>query len=441
MHRKLIEGFSKKTKEEKANWIVEHFLDNDADARKLLLAYWHRDEAVQKLHDEFSENTLSNFYMPFGIAPNFLINDQPYVLPMVIEESSVVAAACKSAKFWLQRGGFKAYVQSMRKPGQVHFLIHTTAERLNTFFEQILKKQLLKDTREITKSMQARGGGILDIKLKDKSEELVDYFQIEAVFDTCDAMGANFINSCLEQFAQTLKREVNSGDHFDQEEKVSLQVIMSILSNYTPECIAHAEVSCPINALEDDFEMTAEEFARKFHQAVNIAKIEPYRAITHNKGIMNGVDAVVIATGNDFRAVEACAHAYSSKDGKYKSLTHCELNDEIFRFWIDLPIALGTVGGLTILHPLVGLSLKMLGNPSAKKLMEVITVSGLAQNFAALLSLVTTGIQQGHMKMHLLNILNQLGATEEEKNHFINFFKDKTLSHHIILKEWKKLRD
>ncbi|XOD67496.1 MAG: hydroxymethylglutaryl-CoA reductase, degradative [Flavobacteriales bacterium Tduv] len=441
MHRKLIDGFSKKNKEEKANWLVEHFFDNDVDARRLLLAYWHEDEALQKLHDEFSENTISNFYMPFSVAPNFLINDQPYVLPMVIEESSVVAAACKSAKFWFDRGGFKTYVQSMRKPGQVHFLMHTTAERLNTFFEKVLKKQLIKDTQEITRRMQLRGGGILDIKLKDKSEELVDYFQIEALFDTCDAMGANFINSCLEQFAQTLKREAESGYYFNEEEKISLQVIMCVLSNYTPECIADAEVSCPINALKDDFGMTAEDFARKFHQAVNIAEIEPYRATTHNKGIMNGVDAVVIATGNDFRAVEACAHAYSSKNGKYTSLTHCELKDGIFRFWIDLPIAVGTIGGLTILHPLVKLSLKMLGNPSAKKLMEIIAVSGLAQNFAALRSLVTTGIQKGHMKMHLFNILNQLKATESEKKYFINFFKNKTVSHHLVLKEWKKLKE
>ncbi|XCI75315.1 MAG: hydroxymethylglutaryl-CoA reductase, degradative [Flavobacteriales bacterium] len=440
MNKKLIEGFSKKTKEEKLDWVAQCFLDNDPEVRKLLLTYWHEDVALQKLHDEFSENTLSNFYMPFAIAPNFLINDEPYVLPMVIEESSVVAAACKSAKFWLERGGFKTHVQSIRKPGQVHFLMHTTISRLEKFFKQVLEERLFKGTEEITKSMRARGGGILEITLKDKSVELSDYFQIEAIFDTCDAMGANFINSCLEQFTQILKWEVAASDHFDEEEKNSLQVIMCILSNYTPECIAHAEMSCQIKVLEDDFGMTAKEFASKFHRATDIAVCEPYRSVTHNKGIMNGVAAVAIATGNDFRAIEACAHAYACKSGRYTSLTNFELKDDLFRFWIDLPIAVGTVGGLTTLHPLVRLSLRMLGNPSAKKLMEIIAVSGLAQNFAALSSLITNGIQQGHMKMHLLNILNKLGATDAEKNYFVNFFKDKTVSHHLVLKEWKKLK-
>ncbi len=278
------------------------------------------------------------------------------------------------------------------------------------------------------------------IKLIDKTSELADYYQLKASFNTVDSMGANFINSCLEQFGKTLKEEVAQSDAFSEDEKNSLQIVMNILSNFTPDCIVRAEVSCKIDDLKDDSGISNEEFAWKFKQAVTIAEIEPYRATTHNKGVMNGIDAVVIATGNDFRATEACAHAYASKDGKYKSLTHCTTDNGIFRFWIDLPISVGVVGGLTNLHPLVKFSLALLGKPSAQELMSILAVSGLAQNFAALRSLVTTGIQKGHMKMHLFNILNQFGATEEEKQYFVNYFKDKTVSHHEVISELEKLR-
>ena len=211
---------------------------------------------------------------------------------------------------------------------------------------------------------------------------------------------------------------------------------MSILSNYVPECLVHAEVSCNISEL--GFE-NSELFAQKFVQAVQIANAETYRAVTHNKGIMNGIDAVVIATGNDFRAIEAGAHAYAAKSGRYKSLTNASIENGIFKFWIDIPLALGTVGGLTKLHPLSKLSLKMLGNPSAKELMEIIAVAGLAQNFAALRALTTTGIQKGHMKMHLTNIIKQLGASDAEKQYLIDFFEHKTITHNAVVQAYNKL--
>jgi hydroxymethylglutaryl-CoA reductase len=308
------------------------------------------------------------------------------------------------------------------------------------FFNFKLKSRLFEATEAITKNMRNRGGGILNIHLIDKTAELANYFQLKASFDTVDSMGANFINSCLELFGKTLKEEVEKDENFTQDEKDSLQIVMNILSNFTPDCIVRAEVSCKIEDLKDDSGISNEEFATKFKRAVTIAEIEPYRATTHNKGIMNGVDAVVIATGNDFRATEACAHAYAAKDGKYSSLTHCTIDNGIFRFWIDLPISVGVVGGLTNLHPLVKFSLALLGKPSAQELMSILAVSGLAQNFGALRSLVTTGIQKGHMKMHLFNILNQLGATEEEKNHFVTYFKDKTVTHHEVISEFNKLR-
>jgi len=186
--------------------------------------------------------------------------------------------------------------------------------------------------------------------------------------------------------------------------------------------------------------MSAEAFAEKIKQAVDIARVEPYRAVTHNKGIMNGIDAVVLATGNDFRAIEAGVHAYAAKDGRYTSLTQCSIEDGVFKFWIEVPLSLGTVGGLTQLHPLVKWSLEMLGTPSAQKLMGIVAAAGLAQNWAAVQSLVTTGIQKGHMKMHLLNILNQLGADQQEKAAMVEYFKTHTVQYQGVVQALEDYR-
>ena len=441
MNHSPIEGFSKLSKQRKIDWLIKEYLSEDRSYEQVLQQYWNGDNALQKLHEEFSENTISNFYMPYGIAPNFLIDGKLLALPMAVEESSVVAAASKAAKFWIDKGGFKTTIINTKKLGHTHFVMEVEPHKIVHFFNIKLKSRLFEATEAITKNMRNRGGGILNIHLIDKTAELANYFQLKASFDTVDSMGANFINSCLELFGKTLKEEVEKDENFTQDEKDSLQIVMNILSNFTPDCIVRAEVSCKIEDLKDDSGISNEEFATKFKRAVTIAEIEPYRATTHNKGIMNGVDAVVIATGNDFRATEACAHAYAAKDGKYSSLTHCTIDNGVFRFWIDLPISVGVVGGLTNLHPLVKFSMALLGKPSAQELMSILAVSGLAQNFAALRSLVTTGIQKGHMKMHLLNILNQLGATEDEKNHFVTYFKDKTVTHHEVINEFNSLRN
>jgi hydroxymethylglutaryl-CoA reductase len=287
--------------------------------------------------------------------------------------------------------------------------------------------------------MQKRGGGILDITLKDKTNLIPDYFQLHVTFETKDSMGANFINSCLEQFAKTLKEEAQAYELFSETEK-DIQVIMSILSNYVPNCIVRAEVSCPIADLEEKHIQNPQEFAERFVQAVQIAEVEPFRAVTHNKGIMNGVDAVVLATGNDFRAVEAGVHAYAARSGQYSSLSHAKIENGIFTFWLEIPLALGTVGGLTSLHPLVKLSLEMLEKPSAKELMQIVAVAGLAQNFAALRSLTTTGIQDGHMKMHLNNILNQFEANEDERIIIRKHFKHHVVSHSAVVDYIENLR-
>jgi hydroxymethylglutaryl-CoA reductase len=436
---KQISGFSKLSKEAKIEWLANEYLNGDTEAIELLKSYWNTNPDVQKLHDEFIENTITNFYVPFGVAPNFLINGKLYCVPMAIEESSVVAAASKAASFWLERGGFKTTVLSTKKIGQVHFTWRgTDYEKLLTFFNSI-KEKFYTETESITKNMQARGGGILSIDLVNKTDLEPGYYQIHATFDTRDSMGANFINSILEKFAQVLKQEISNYAEFSQDEK-EVVVIMCILSNYTPECIVRAEVSCPVSELNVDSEITPELFAQKFLQAIRIAEIEPYRATTHNKGIFNGIDSVIIATGNDFRAVEACGHTYASRDGQYRSLSHAKVENGVFTFWLDLPLAIGTVGGLTGLHPMVKFSHKLLGNPNAEELMQIVATVGLAQNFGAVRSLVTTGIQKGHMKMHLLNILNQLEATEAEKASIQKYFEDKVVSHSEVISQFCKLR-
>ena len=434
-----IAGFSKLSKEDKITWIANEYFSNPTKSIDLLKKYWNSDAKLQQLHDDFIENTITNFYLPLGVAPNFLINGNYYTIPMAIEESSVVAAASKAAKFWSTRGGFKTTVIDTEKIGQVHFIFNGDAAKLERFFASIYDSFFLA-TENITKNMQSRGGGIRSISLRNKTDVLPNYFQLHVTFETIDSMGANFINSCLEQFAKTLKEEALNYPLFSENEK-NIQIVMSILSNYVPNCLVRAEVSCKIADLAEKNIENPEEFAEKFVRAVQIAEVEPYRAVTHNKGIMNGVDAVVLATGNDFRAIEAGVHAYASRYGQYSSLSHAKIEDGIFTFWMEIPLALGTVGGLTSLHPLVKLSLEMLENPSAKELMQIVAVAGLAQNFAALRSLTTTGIQEGHMKMHLNNILNQFNATDEERVLILKHFKKNTVSHAAVVDFITNLRN
>lgn len=425
-----IEGFSKLSKEEKIDWITKMHFEDAALAKARLSPYNHSDGNLQKRHDEFIENAIANYYLPLGVAPNFVINGKTHTLPMAIEESSVVAAAGKAAKFWASRGGFKAQILGLEKIGQIHFLFDGTPRQMEAFFNDH-RQTLLDSTQDLTANMRKRGGGISAVLLKDKTHLIENYYQLHLSFDTADSMGANFINSCLEQMAKKLQTLAAEDQAFIREKR-SLEVIMSILSNYVPNCLVKAQVRCAIEKLAEPHGMSGRSFAQKFIQAVAIAQQEPYRAVTHNKGIMNGVDAVVIATGNDFRAIEAGVHAYAARDGIYRGLSHAYLQGEDFVFEITLPLALGTVGGLTQLHPMVKWSLELLGHPNAQQLMEIVAVAGLAQNFAAVKSLVTSGIQKGHMKMHLFNMLNQQNATEIQKKKALDFFKNHTVSYRAV---------
>jgi hydroxymethylglutaryl-CoA reductase len=425
-----LEGFfSKLTRAQRIN-VIEKVVDFPVAAE--LDSYLHSDASLQKIFAELSENYLTNYFLPLGVVPNVLINEKLYMVPVVTEESSVVAAASRASKFWAANGGFNIEVKGTVKKGQVHFIWNGDPQYFTSIFQSI-KKPLLDSTLDITEGMRSRGGGITLVDLVDKTSDIPGYFQLDVSFETADAMGANFINSCLERMADTLKKESAL-----YENEGNLEVIMAILSNYTPESIVVCKVECPVGQLSAVSGIySPSDFARRFVLAVQIANCDVSRAVTHNKGIYNGVDAAMLATGNDWRAIEAAGHSYSSKDGPYRSLSSAEVVDGIFRFTLTLPLAVGTVGGLTNLHPMAKLVMKILGNPSVKELMGIAATLGMATNFSAIASLITTGIQKGHMKMHLSNILNQLGASEEQITRAKEFFADKTVSYSAVEKYLK----
>ena len=422
MPDKII-GFSKLSRDEKISWVSKNFLDNSREFESILSKYLNDDKGIQSIHDSLSENAISNFHLPYSISPNFLINNKNYCIPLVTEESSVVAALSNSSKFWYDRGGFRSKVISKIKTGQIHFKYNGYGENLEKFIHDN-EHRLIESTDRITKKMRERGGGITKIKLINKSTELKSYYQLHVDFKTIDSMGANFINSCLELISDKFIQLLNDSPRFKESEK-EIEVIMSILSNYTPECIVESSLECKIGDLGYIDGMSSKEFALKFKDAFDIADIDINRAVTHNKGIMNGVDAVLISTGNDFRAVEAGVHAFASYGGKYKSLSKCSIIDNIFKINLKIPLSVGTVGGITDIHPMVKLSLKLLNNPTSDDLMNIICSVGLAQNFAAVKSLVTTGIQKGHMKMHLINLLIKQNATKDQIDKSEEYFRDR----------------
>ena len=425
MSKKII-GFSKLSKQEKIEWICSNYLDNSKEDLEILDKYLNNDINIQSIHDTFSENTLSNFYFPFSVAPNFLINNKNYCLPMVIEESSVVAAACNSAKFWYDKGGFRAEVISSEKIGQIHFLFNGEFQKIKKFIDDN-KSKLIDATSKISSKMINRGGGINSINLIDMSRKYNNYYQLSISFNTVDSMGANFINSCLEIITKKMCEEIKISNYLTEKEK-DVNIIMSILSNSTPNCIVKANAECQIDEIGEINGLNSKEFAEKFFHAVEISKIDLGRAVTNNKGIMNGVDSILLSTGNDFRAVEASVHSFACKDGEYKGLTECSIDNNIFSIKLTLPISIGTVGGITDLHPMIKLSHKLLGKPNSSSLMEIIASAGLAQNFAAIKSLITTGIQKGHMKMHLINLLKKNNATENQIKNAKVFFKEKEIT-------------
>ena len=432
----IISGFSRMNPEEKLMILQQNNL-LDSRSAEMIRAMLPEDPSLRELIGKMTENVVASFPLPYSIVANVAINGRTRFIPLVTEESSVVAAASWSAKYWSSRGGFQTRIINDIKIGQIHFRWNGDPQHLCQLFNQA-RAQLTLSIKHLTANMEKRGGGVTDIELIDLSDRIPEVFQLKVSFRTADSMGANFINSCLEELSKSWIDWVDESTG----RAGQLEVIMSILSNYTPDCLVECTIECPVEELTGiKGTPSPESFTERFRLAVRIAQEDPYRAVTHNKGIFNGIDGVILATANDFRAVEACGHAYASHEGNYSSLTFMGEDPGRFRYTLRVPMAVGTVGGLTATHPLAAISLKIMENPSAHELMEIAAAMGLANNFAAIKALITTGLQHGHMKMHLSNILLRLGASTEENELAIKHFENITVSFHEVSEFIYQLRD
>ena len=348
--------------------------------------------------DQLTENVLSTFDLPFSLAPYFLINGRDYVLPMVTEEPSVVAAASFAAKLIQRSGGFTTQVHQRQMIGEIAL---TDVEDVEVASKRILedKENLLQLANEAYPSIVKRGGGARDLWVENKGDFLIVYLAV----DPKEAMGANMLNTMLEALTDRIQ-ELSGG-----------QALMAILSNLATRSLVSARCAIDFKVLSRNPE-EAIEIAHRMELASQLAQVDPYRAATHNKGIFNGIDALVLATGNDWRAIEAGAHAYAAQSGSYKGLSHWTSQPKEKKLYgeITLPMPVATKGGSIGLNPTVQVSHRLLGEPSAIELAGIIASLGLAQNFAALKALVTTGIQAGHMKLQARSLALLAGAKEEE---------------------------
>ena len=354
--------------------------------------------------DQLTENVLSTFDLPFSLAPYFLINGRDYVLPMVTEEPSVVAAASFAAKLIQRSGGFTTQVHQRQMIGEIAL---TDVKDWEIASKRILddRESLLQLANEAYPSIVKRGGGARDLWVENKGDFLIVYLAV----DPKEAMGANMLNTMLEALTDRIQ-ELSGG-----------QALMAILSNLATRSLVSARCAIDFKALSRNPD-EAIEIAHRMELASQLAQVDPYRAATHNKGIFNGIDALVLATGNDWRAIEAGAHAYAAQSGSYKGLSHWTSHPEEKKLYgeITLPMPVATKGGSIGLNPTVQVSHRLLGEPSAIELAGIIASLGLAQNFAALKALVTTGIQAGHMKLQARSLALLAGAKEEEVPRLVN---------------------
>ncbi|HEY4600571.1 MAG TPA: hydroxymethylglutaryl-CoA reductase, degradative [Cerasibacillus sp.] len=400
MKSSRIPGFYNKTVDERRE-ILQSLNDFSEDEMGVLT----REQSLPvDLADKMIENVIGTYSLPLGLGLNFLINGKDYVIPMAIEEASVVASASYMAKIIRDAGGFRTESTGRVMIGQIQVVgCQDFQLAKKTLLEH--KEQLIKACNTAYPSIVKRGGGAQDMDvriLNESSESKYDKMLVLHMYiDTRDAMGANMINTMLEALAPTVE-ELTDG-----------KVYLRILSNYADRSLAKATCVIPPHLLVSEG-FSGEEVRDGIVHAYEFAASDPYRAVTHNKGIMNGIDPVVIATGNDWRAVEAGAHAYAARFGKYGSMTTWSVDEEGNLVGeLELPMAIGTVGGATRVHPMAKLALRILGTESAEELAQVIVAVGLAQNLGALKALVTDGIQKGHMALHSRSVAVAAGATGE----------------------------
>ena len=390
-------GFSKKSYHERLELLKAQALLSPETQASL-----EQDEQMSvTVADQLSENVVGTFSLPYSLVPEVLVNGQEYTVPYVTEEPSVVAAASYASKIIKRAGGFTAQVHERWMIGQVALYQVANPEQAQ---EKIASKkaELLELANQAYPSIVKRGGGARDLhveQIKGETDFLVVYLHV----DTQEAMGANMLNTMLEALKPVLE-ELSQG-----------QSLMGILSNYATDSLVTASCRIAFRYLSRQKDQ-GREIAEKMALASQFAQVDPYRAATHNKGIFNGIDAILIATGNDWRAIEAGAHAFASRNGRYQGLSQWTLDMEREELLgeMTLPMPVATKGGSIGLNPRVALSHELLENPSAKELAQIIVSIGLAQNFAALKALVSTGIQQGHMKLQAKSLALLAGASESE---------------------------
>lgn len=401
-----------------------------ADRRKILTEMeLFTDEETEFLYskealevataDNMIENVIGTYPLPLGLGLNFIVNGKEYAVPMAIEEPSVVASASYIAKIVRSAGGFEADATDRVMIGQIQVVgCPDINEAKQTLLNE--KEAIIKDANDAYPSLVARGGGAEDIDVRILNEDTDSRFSkmlvLHLYVNTCDAMGANIINTMVESLAPKIE-DLTKG-----------KVYLRILSNLPDRCLARSRCVIPCKLLESDG-YSGEEVRDGVIQAYQFAASDPYRAVTHNKGIMNGIDPIVIATGNDWRAVEAGAHAYAARDGHYGSMTTWSKDDEGNLVGeLELPMSVGTVGGSIRVHPISRISHKILGVDSARELAQIIVSVGLAQNLGALKALVTDGIQRGHMALHSRSVAIAAGATGD----MINVISQKLIEHKDI---------
>jgi hydroxymethylglutaryl-CoA reductase len=396
-HSSRISGFYKRSLAERAG-VVSEWAKLTTPEQAAMLGIGGLTAAQA---DQMVENAVGVYALPLGIATNFLINGQDVLIPMVIEEPSVIAAVSNAARLFRDGGGFSTRSDEPIMIGQIQVLdLEDMDAAANAILAQ--REELIALVNETGGTILKSGGGARDIQVRPFANTAAgNMLAIHLLYDTRDAMGANAVNTAVETLAPQIEA-ITGG-----------RVNLRILSNLTDQRKAYAQGMIPVSSLTTD-ELTGDQVVRAIVEAGVFAEIDPYRATTHNKGIMNGVDAIVIATGNDWRAVEAGAHAYAARSGQYTSLTKWwQDSDGSLHGSIEMPLAVGIVGGATRVHPAAQVALKILGIHSARQLAEIIVAVGLAQNLAAMRALATEGIQRGHMRMHARQIAVAAGATPD----------------------------
>ncbi|WP_424554181.1 hydroxymethylglutaryl-CoA reductase, degradative [Streptococcus agalactiae] len=409
-------GFSKKSPEERIHYLEEQ----DFLADSSLEIVTNQDLLSLSLANQMAENVIGRIALPFSLVPDVLVNGKVYQVPYVTEEPSVVAAASFAAKIIKRSGGFLTTVHNRKMIGQVALYDvqdsqHTKESILNQ------KQQLLEIANAAHPSIVKRGGGACDLTIEIKEDFLIVYLMV----DTKEAMGANMVNTMMEALSSPLE-DISKG-----------KSLISILSNYATESLVTATCRVDLRFLSRQKEV-AIKLAQKMTMASQLAQVDPYRASTHNKGIFNGIDAIVLATGNDWRAIEAGAHTYAVKDGQYRGLSKWsyKVDDNCLEGTLTLPMPVATKGGSIGINPSVQLAHDLLGRPNAKELASIILSIGLAQNFAALKALVSTGIQAGHMKLQAKSLALLAGAKEEQISEVVKQLLD---SKHMNLETAQKI--